>query len=119
MSEPLIHFVCGSTGAGKTTYALSFASRIGAARFSIDEWMSCLFWPDAPQPIDPGWAMERVGRCRDLIWSTAVDAADRGMTCVLEIGLTTVAARAAMAAKASEAGLVCRFHLLDVAVDER
>ena len=119
MAEPLIHFLCGSTGAGKTTCALSLASRIGATRFSIDEWMSRLFWPDAPTPIDPVWAIERVERCRDLIWATAVDVAGRGTACVLEIGLVSHAARAAMAAKASEAGLAYRFHLLDVPADER
>ena len=44
MARYLIHLICGSTGAGKTTYALELAERIGAVRFSIDEWMTALFW---------------------------------------------------------------------------
>ena len=119
MADPLIHFVCGSTGAGKTTYAVELAARIGAARFSVDEWMSRLFWPDASQPIDAAWAIERVERCRSLIWSTTVDVAGRGLPCVLEIGLTMAAERMTVAATAAEAGLACRFHLLDVPADER
>jgi len=119
MTGPLIHFLCGSTGAGKTTYAASLAAQIGAASFSIDAWMARLFWPDAPQPVDPAWALERVDRCRGMIWSTAVDVAGHGMPCLLEVGLTSIAVRAAMAAKAAEAGLPCRFHLLDIPADER
>jgi len=119
MADALVHFICGSTGAGKTSYAIALAARIGAARFSIDEWMSLLFWPDAPQPIDPGWALERVERCRSLIWSTAADIGGRGMPCVLEIGLTSVAARKAMAATASEARLTHCFYLLDTPAEER
>ena len=51
----LLHFLCGSTGAGKTSYALRLCDEIGAIRFSVDEWMSALFWMDSPQPIDPHW----------------------------------------------------------------
>jgi len=43
MTDHLIHLVCGSTGAGKTTYARALSERIGAVRFSIDEWMTALF----------------------------------------------------------------------------
>lgn len=62
MAVPL-HLICGSTGAGKTTYAIRLADQIGAARFSVDEWMTALFWADSPQPLDPAWAIERVRRC--------------------------------------------------------
>jgi antitoxin VapB len=59
----LVHLICGSTGAGKTTYALQLSDRVGAVRFSIDEWMAALFWMDTPQSLDPAWSMERVERC--------------------------------------------------------
>ena len=41
-----IHFIIGSTGAGKTTYARKLASECRALPFSIDEWMHELFAPD-------------------------------------------------------------------------
>ena len=44
---PLIHLICGSTGAGKTTYARELATNIGGVVFSIDEWMVTLFGEDA------------------------------------------------------------------------
>src|SRR5689334_16988583 len=48
VSNHLVHLICGSTGAGKTTYARRLADEIGAVVFSIDEWMAALFWMDAP-----------------------------------------------------------------------
>jgi len=115
----LLHFLCGSTGAGKTTYALRLCDQIGAARFAVDEWMSGLFWMDSPQPIDPGWSIERIERCNHRIWRTAVDVARRGTPCVLEIGLTTKASRARYAAHARDADLPFRLHFLDTPVGER
>ena len=119
MTRALIHFICGSTGAGKTTYAIGLGDDLGAVRFSIDEWMTALFWMDAPQPTDPAWAIERVDRCRAQIWRTAVEVAGRGAPCVLEIGLVSAAIRARYAALAKEAGLSAQLHYLDVPADER
>ena len=119
MPLPLIHFICGSTGAGKTTYALRLSEEVGAVRFSIDEWMSALFWMDSPQPIDSAWTMERIERCATLIWRTAADVAARGTPCVLELGLTSRAARARYVALAAADGLPVRLHFLDVPADER
>ncbi len=119
MTRASIHFICGSTGAGKTTYAIRLCDDLGAVRFSIDEWMTALFWMDAPQPTDPAWAIERVERCRDHIWRTALEVAGRGAPCVLEIGLVSAAIRARYAVLAREAGLPAQLHYLDVPADER
>lgn len=114
-----VHLLCGSTGAGKTTHARALADEIGAARFSIDEWMTALFWPDAPAPIDPDWAMERVRRAGALMWATALDVARRGTPCILEAGLTTRAERARWAALATTDAVPIRLHWLDVPAAER
>lgn len=118
MAAPL-HLICGSTGAGKTTYAIRLADQLGAARFSVDEWMTALFWADSPQPLDPAWSIERVRRCVALIWATAVDVARRGTPCVLEAGLTTQAERARFATMAQADDVPVRLHVCDVAADER
>ena len=89
-----VHLLCGPTGAGKTTYARQLAETEGAVRFSIDEWMSALFWMDAGDPFEGRWAMERVHRCAALIWKTAAEVCARGVPCVLEIGLTSAEGRA-------------------------
>ncbi|WP_174286334.1 AAA family ATPase [Sphingomonas bacterium] len=119
MSAATVHLICGSTGAGKTTYAIRLADELGALRFSIDEWMTALFWMDSPQPIDPEWAIARVERAGAMIWRIAVDAAHRGVPSVLEVGLTTRQARTRSAERAAAEGLAVRLHFLDVLPDER
>ena len=119
MEPAALHFVIGPTGAGKTTHALRLCETLGAVRFSIDEWMSALFWMDAPQPIAPDWALERVRRCSTMIWQTAVSVARQGVPCVLEIGFTSQQTRLRHAALAREAGLAVEAHLLDAPSEER
>ena len=119
MTEPLVHLICGSTGAGKSTYALELCRDVGAVYFSIDEWMASLFWMDAPQPIDGPWALERVERCMTQIWTVAARVAERGVPIVLDFGFGTPGLRARFAVLASEKGFGVRLHVLDVKVEER
>ena len=62
--------VCGSTGAGKTTYSMCLAEEAGAVRFSIDPWMQRLFSDDM-ESLDYSWIMERVDRCHEQIWEVS------------------------------------------------
>ncbi len=115
----MMHFICGSTGAGKTSYAVKLAGEIGAVTFCIDEWMARLYWPDAPQPPDGAWAMERVARCQMQIWDTAKTVAARGVPCILEIGFADARIRGRFAELAQDAGLPVQLHFLDVPAEER
>jgi predicted kinase len=119
MSPPLIHLVCGSTGAGKTTYARRLAEELGAVRFSIDEWMTALYWMDAPQPIDASWSMERVERCNALIWCSACEIARRGVACVLDLGLGSAQQRRRFLDLAFELGFAAQLHFIDLPAEER
>lgn len=119
MQPHLVHLICGATGAGKSTYAMQLTQRLEGVRFSIDEWMHALFWPDSPQPIEPGWVMERLERCHRQIWATAVQAAGRGVPCVLDLGFTQASSRAAFVALARTAGLGVQLHFVDVPAEER
>lgn len=114
-----VHLLCGSTGAGKTTYGKALATEIGGVLFTIDEWMTALFWPDASDPIDPAWAMERVARCKALIWQTASALAKAGTAPILEVGLTTAASRREIAEWAATAGFPVRLHFIHVDAEER
>jgi predicted kinase len=116
---PLIHLICGSTGAGKTTYARKLSAEIGGVHFSIDEWMAALFWMDNPAPKDPAWAIERVERCMMQIWTMAARVAQRGVPCVLDFGFGAKALRERFAGLARERGLGVKLHVLDVPVEER
>jgi predicted kinase len=119
MPAHLVHLVCGSTGAGKTTYARQLSRRLGAVRFSIDEWMTTLFWKDTPQPLEPAWSMERVERCLMQIWVLTSQIAARGVPCVLDVGLGQAQSRARFVGLAGEAGLSAQLHFVDAPADER
>ena len=119
MAQHLVHLICGSTGAGKTTYALDLAERLGAVRFSIDEWMTALFWMDSPQPIVPAWSMERVERCYAQMWAMAVQVASRGAPCVLDFGFGLKSSRSRFADLTRNAGFSPQLHFIDVPLEER
>jgi len=117
--KPVIHLVCGSTGAGKTTFSIRLAEQEGALRLSIDEWMVTLFGPDQPQPIEFAWMMERIGRCEMQMWAMALQAAKRGVGSVIDCGLTRADHRRKFANLAREAGLPVALHHLDTPAEER
>ena len=116
---PLIHLVCGSTGAGKTTAALELAAGLPALHLSIDDWMTTLFWADSPQPIQFAWAMARVKRCEAQIWTTALAAARLGVASVLDLGFTKAEHRQRFYALAGAEGLGVRLHYVNVPAAER
>ena len=119
MTLPVIHLVAGSTGAGKTTFAMKLAEQERALRLSIDEWMTALFGPDQPARIDFTWMMERVNRCEAVMWTVAADAARRGVGSVIDCGLTRAEHRRKFADLATQAGLPVVLHHLDVPAEER
>jgi len=119
MTAAPLHFLVGPTGAGKTTYAIRFCKEAGAVRFSIDEWMTALFWMDSPWPIEPAWSMGRVQRCSTQIWDTAVQVAKLGTPCVLEVGFASRSTRLKYASMAGEEGLSVQLHVLNLSAEER
>ncbi len=121
MAQHLIHLICGSTGAGKTTYALDLAERIGAVRFSIDEWMTALFLIDSPQPLnpDPAWWIERVERCYAQMWVMARQVASRGVPSILDFGFSLKSSRERFADLARAAGFPPQLHFIEVPLEER
>lgn len=114
-----VHLVAGSTGAGKTTYALALAASERALRLSIDEWMTTLFGPDQPPVLQFEWMMERVNRCEAQMWAVGLQAANLGFSLVVDCGLTREVHRAKWANLAAQADLPVRLHFLDVAAEER
>ncbi|WP_289297885.1 ATP-binding protein [uncultured Reyranella sp.] len=115
----MIHLICGSTGAGKTTYAGRLCEQFGALHLSIDDWMVTLFAPDKPARPDWPWIEERAGRCERQILATALQAGRVGMPSILDLGLQRADQRRRIAEWAAAAGLAVRLHFLDVDADER
>ena len=115
----MIHLVCGSTGAGKTTYAGKLSRQLGAMPLSIDDWMVTLFSPDMPQPLDWTWIGERVARCERQIAATALRLGRLGVPSILDLGLLRADDRHRVAALATAAGLIVHLHFLDIDAAER
>ena len=116
---PTVHIVCGPTGAGKTTFARRLTAECEGLRFSIDEWMAALFAADAPEPLTFEWAIERVGRCEDMIWRTGLAALAAGRDIVLDLGFDTSAQRDRFRALAEEAGHGVALYHITAPRDER
>jgi predicted kinase len=113
------HIICGSTGAGKSTYAKRLVDDIGGMHFAIDEWMVALFWKDSPDPIEFAWAMERVNRCEVQIAALAIQCVKRGVPAILDLGFTKAEHRQKFADIASLESIDVTLHYLDVPADVR
>lgn len=115
----MIHLICGSTGAGKTTYANELRQQLGALHLSIDDWMVTLFAPDAPPQMSWPWIEERVLRCERQILATALDLACTDVPSILDLGLQRADQRRRVAERAAAAGVGVRLHFLDIDAGER
>ena len=115
----MIHLICGSTGAGKTTYANELRQKLGALHLSIDDWMVTLFAPDTPPQPGWPWIEERALRCERQIVATAVDLARAGVPSILDLGLQRIDQRQRVAERCAAAGIGVRLHFLDIDATER
>lgn len=115
----MIHLICGSTGAGKTTYANELRQQLGALHLSIDDWMVTLFAADMPSPGNWPWIEERVLRCERQILATALQAARLAVPSILDLGLQRADQRKRVAEQAATAGVGVRLYFLDIDATER
>lgn len=113
------YLVAGGTGAGKTTAAREIAARVGGVVFSIDEWMTGLYWMDCPEKNDLPWALERVRRCEERMAAVAGELARVGVPAVVDCGFTTRAQRMEWLERARAAGVECELAVLEVDAEVR
>lgn len=113
--EPkLIHLICGSTGAGKTTYAQNLADELGGAHFGIDEWMVSLFGEDAPKELSPAWIGPRVSRCERQMWTMVLQLGRLGIPSILDFGFQRLEHRQRYASLIKADHLSAKLHFLDI-----
>jgi predicted kinase len=116
---PTVHLICGSTGAGKTTYAVALAARVKGIRFSIDEWIGNLFLPDRPEPATLEWALARIDRCERHMWTIADQLIARSIDIVFDWGLSTVDQRDRFRTRIAQTSAKSKLHYLDVSRETR
>jgi predicted kinase len=114
-----LHVIFGPSGAGKTTYAHTFARREKAVAFILDDWMAKLFAPDMPDPIEYEWMIQRVQRCEAQIWSTAAGVLAAGTSVILDIGLMRKADRERVREIAAATELPLQFHFVTASAEAR
>jgi predicted kinase len=114
-----LHVIFGPSGAGKTTYAHTFARRERAVAFILDDWMARLFGPDMPEPIEYEWMIARVQRCEAQIWATAAGVLAAGTDVILDIGLMRRADRARVREIAEATGLPIQWHFVTASAEVR
>jgi len=117
--DPVIHLMCGSTGAGKSTYANALSNDIQAIHLAIDDWMMSLFGPDLSNSMDWAWISERAARCEDKMVSTAIALAMTGTSSILEIGMQQSLKRSEMVKRITDSNCTYQTHFLNVSASER
>ena len=109
-----VHLICGSIGAGKTTYAAALAERTRAVHFSIDAWMANLFLSDLPTSSDVPWALERTARCELQMWAVADRILALQLDVVFDLGLSRRDQRDRVRLRVASTGAEMKLHYLDV-----
>ena len=103
-----LHLLCGSIGAGKTTFAKSLERDHSAILFSHDEWMVRLYGRNPPSEH----FQEYFHRVEGLIWQMAARFLALGRDVVLDHGFWTRADRDLARRKAQEIGVQARLYFL-------
>jgi predicted kinase len=106
VATPVVHLLCGLNGAGKTTHARTLEAT-GAVRFSLDEWMLALH--PGLRFDEPAWPAH-ADRCREVIWSTALQVLRRGVPVVLDWNLWSAERRRTWAERVRAAGFRPLLH---------
>lgn len=119
MTSPMVFMICGSTGAGKSTYSKKLISEFNAIYFSIDEWMKTLFWMDAPNPPSFEWTIDKISRCEALIWSQTQEAINVGHHVVLDLGFSETNQRSKFYQLLNNSSISYQLHFLDVSREDR
>ncbi len=67
---PTVHVIHGYLGAGKTTFARKLECELPAMRFTVDEWITCIF---GNAHLDPETMLVPVLDLVDRCWMRCVE----------------------------------------------
>lgn len=106
-----LFFLVGKMGAGKSTYASSYAAEVGAVLISEDEWLSALF-PDEITTFDD--FVVRHKRLLKVLGTHLVQLLKAGTHVVLDFPANTIKERKWYASVAQSADAQCEAFYLNV-----
>ena len=106
---PRLIIVCGLPGSGKTTHAKLLEARLGAIRFSPDEWMDAL----SLDLYDEG----RREKIEALQWKLGHKLLTLGLTVIIEWGTWARSERDTLRLGARAIGAAVELHYLSAPVD--
>ena len=106
---PRLIIVCGLPGSGKTTLARQLESRLGAGRFSPDEWMDAL----SLNLYDE----DRRGKIEALQWKIGQELLVRGLIVIIEWGTWGRSERDTLRLGARALGAAVELHYLSAPAD--
>ena len=104
-----IIITCGKLCSGKTTYSKRLAKEIGAVRLSVDEITLLLLGPFAGDILD-----EYFQKLEKYLMEKSIEAAEAGVSSVIDLGLWTKAEREKVREFYRERGAECEIHYLRV-----
>jgi predicted kinase len=110
-NRPILYFLCGKIGAGKSTLARQLASRPATILISEDHWTSALFADQIKTIEDYGRLSARL---RTAMAPHIVDILRQGLSVVLDFPANTLRQRAWMRSLIAETGISHELHHLDV-----
>lgn len=110
---PEVHLLAGLNGSGKTAFARELEVSLPGVRFTLDEWMLRLHQLEFDHPDYPAAA----ARCRELIWTTAVNVLRAGAPVILDWNLWSRARRAEWWNRACAVGAPCVLHYVNVPIN--
>jgi predicted kinase len=114
-TPPVLHFLCGKAGAGKSTLAVSLSQSDGALLISEDIWLSRLF-SDRMNTFDDYRVFS--ARLKTVIGPLVVDLLKSGQSVVLDFPANTKVTRAWFRTVFEKAGSAHILHFVDTANEE-